>query len=122
MSTPLAAVEPLLSLTEGAARIGVTAASLKTEIKNGRLRPVIIAGKKYVTMSALSEMIERCRAAPKGPGSISEPKAGELPHGLSETDRQKLAQDAALKTVQALKKRSQTISSPNTSHNDVKAR
>lgn len=51
---------PLLSLSDAAARLGLTKASLRTEIKKGRLTPISIAGKFYVTETLLTEFL--CRA------------------------------------------------------------
>jgi hypothetical protein len=61
----MANLEELLTIAGAAARVGLKPAALRTEIKRGRLTPTIIAGKHYVTNSALGEMLERCRAAPK---------------------------------------------------------
>ncbi len=48
-------MSPLLSLSDAAAQLGLTKASLRTEIRKGRLTPISIAGKFYVTEALLTE-------------------------------------------------------------------
>ena len=37
-------MNPLLSLSDAAARLGLTKASLRTEIRKGRLTPIVVRG------------------------------------------------------------------------------
>jgi len=92
---------------------GMTAASLRREAGRGRLVIERIAGKDFVTLSAIEDMRQRCRVTPKEPGSGSSrkgsPRTGPYasnPFGLSETEQEKLALAALEKTAKALKERS----------------
>jgi hypothetical protein len=118
------ALEPLLTLDEAAKRLGdkVKASSLRTEIRRGRLTHTVVAGKHYVTESDLRNMVTRCRVEPRGPASTCETLAGTMPPGLSSTEQSNVARDAALKTAQALKKRSQNTLPANTNRRAVEAR
>lgn len=101
--------ETLMTLLDGASSIGLPVAVLRTEQRKGRLQTIQLAGKHYVTTTLLREMVERCRVVPKAQDSTSEQEVGKA-DGLSETDQQKIARDAALMTVRALKKRSRVTS------------
>lgn len=92
-----------------------TVSALRTEIRKGTLQCERVAGKIVVTKTAIREMLVKCRDQQKGQGSISEDVQAATESGLSETDQARLAQDAALATVQALKKRSANTSPKNTS-------
>ena len=112
-------IEPVYSLQEAVTKVlrgRWTVASLRTEIRKGRLRPTRIAGKLGVTDSALGEMLKLCQDAPKVQGSTSERAPAASPSGLSETDQTKLALDAARATAKALKRGSVNISRKNTRH------
>ncbi len=99
------AIEPLMTLGMGGREIGLTTASMRTEQRKGRLSTIKIAGKHYVTHSLLREFVQRCRVEPKAQDSTLVRSAEAEPAGgLSETELSKLARDAALKTVQGLKK------------------
>jgi hypothetical protein len=123
-------IEPIYPLAEAVARWlpggHWTVASLRTEIRAGRLRAHMIAGKMGVTETAIREMIERCRVVPKDPASISDPHAGTKaaahPDGSSATDLAKSAQDAALATAQALKRPSRPTSPRSTTRGPSAAR
>jgi hypothetical protein len=111
MTAPATTIEPLMSLSTGGRQIGLSAAAMRTEQRKGRLHTIKIAGKHYVNYTLLREFIARCQDEPKAQDCISAKVAvpGQ-PAGLSETDRSKLARDAALTTVAALKKRSRVTS------------
>ena len=96
-------VEPHYSLAEAVARFfphgPLTVSSLRTEIRKGRLRVALVAGKYLVSESAIREMLEKCRVTEKLPAcSSGEPAPIVAPNGLSETDRLKSAQ-AARQTI-----------------------
>lgn len=65
----------LLTLKEAAERISpaLTADSLRTEARRGRLHITRVAGKSFVTEADLREMLERCRGVPRDPDSGSVP-------------------------------------------------
>lgn len=96
------ALEPLMTLEDAAASIGVTAQKLRTEIKKGRLTPTVVAGTRFVTQSALREMLSLCRVQ-KAPASISNDTNQASGIGSSETDRRNSAQAAAKANLQRLK-------------------
>ena len=92
-----------------------TVASLRTEIRKGRLKPMRIAGKFAVTESAIREMRRLCQEKPNLPGSISDqPEMIERPSGSFSTGDAKLAQDAAKASVRKLRERLRTTSRKNT--------
>ncbi len=104
MSKPytVAGIEPLMTLDDAAASIGVTAQKLRTEIKKGRLTPTVVAGTRYVTQSALREMLSLCRVQ-KAPASISSDTSPANGIGSSETERRNSAQVAAKANLERLK-------------------
>ena len=55
----------LMRLADAARSMGLKTSSLKTEIRRGRLTPVQIAGRLYVTREALNRMIAACHVKPK---------------------------------------------------------
>ena len=71
-------VERLYTLKEAVAAFfpggNWTVASLRTEIRNGRLEPIRFAGKFGVTKSAIGEMLVKCREKQKAPASGSAPQ------------------------------------------------
>jgi hypothetical protein len=105
----------LKKLAVAADELGVKVSSLRTEIKHGRLRPVVIAGKFYLTDEAVREMIEACRAKARGHGSTSGDPEPAATGGSSSTDNPSVALDAANQSLQALKERSRRTSPANTS-------
>lgn len=116
----LKAIEPAMSL-EAALRLcfepdddAWTIATLRTEIKAGTLPYEIIAGKIAVTKSGIREMREKCRDRAKARASTSGGEKGAPKSGSSETEQTSRAQDAALATAEALKKRSGNTSPKST--------
>ena len=110
-------IEPHLSLAEAARRLSpdgrITARSLYTEIRKGRLRSTMVAGKHLVTESDLARMLEACRCqddARSRPASISASGPDASPSGSSATADTRPALAAALRTVRALKERSRATS------------
>lgn len=79
---------------------GLTVSGLRRERDAGRLQVMRIAGKEFVTLEAIDEMLVLCRMPPKAPVSTP-PQPQAL--GSSETERLANARDAALATVQKLK-------------------
>jgi hypothetical protein len=121
-------VEPMYSLAEAAERFwpcgGMTKAGLRTEARNGHLVLLRIAGKDFVTESAIRAMVEACsqRRTPREcpapesrPASTSDPAdpAGEA-NGSSWTERQRLARAQVRQTMQQLKERSKRTSRAST--------
>lgn len=106
----------LIRLSDAAAELGLKVSSLRTEIKKGRLTPVEIAGRFYLTRESLGEMIERCRVKPKDHGSIS--GEGMEPDGSSSTREPSVALDAANQTLQKLRDSLRNTSRANTSRRD----
>jgi hypothetical protein len=113
----------LYSLTDATQLISpegrITARSLRTEARAGRLQPVRIAGKDFVTEESLAAMVAAatlqlrppCPVADFQPASISVgPEATETLSGLSSTDRARLAQAQAQMSLQRLKQPSRPIS------------
>ena len=92
-----------------------TVASLRTEIRNGRLEPIRFAGKFGVTKSAIGEMLVKCREKQKAPasGSALQEKT-EDQSGSFSTEALKQAQDALQATLKGLKKPSPPTSPKNT--------
>jgi hypothetical protein len=83
---------------------GMTAAGLRREAQRGRLAIERIAGKDFVTLSAINEMRARCLIPAKEPASIlSRPTESNGPCGSSETERADKAHDALLATLEALR-------------------
>jgi hypothetical protein len=82
--------------------------SLRREIYKGRLVPMLIAGKMYVTLRSIREMADRCLVAPKVRSSNSkaqntnEESKFEPQHGSLGMGNAKLALAAARRTVKAL--------------------
>jgi hypothetical protein len=96
-------LERLMSLEDGADVVGLTKAALRTEIRNGRLRPTIVAGKYFITASALMEMLELCRAEPRDRAYISGLSGPASNSGSFSTVSMRQAQDAARLTLKKLK-------------------
>jgi ribosomal protein L22 len=86
-------------------------AALRTEIKKGRLIACEIAGKFFVTEENLRGMQERCRVKPEARTSTGTQKKK---HGLSETEPEPSAPDAAIQNLKL-----QKFSAPNTSRKNT---
>lgn len=111
-------LEPVYSLKEAVAKVlkgRWTVASLRTEIRKGRLRPTRIAGKLGVTDSALGDMLKLCQDEPRARAfTLDRPDSNAVPSGSLSTEEKKLALDAAKQTAKALRTRSLSISHENT--------
>lgn len=104
-----ATVEPVYSVKQAAAKFfpngPLTAASLRNEIKKGRLQATMPAGKLLVTERAIVEMLERCRVQQNHHDCTSSaPNVVERPCGRSETERIERARASIRATEQLLKK------------------
>lgn len=73
----------------------ITVASLRTEIRKGRLQATEVAGKFLVSESAIAEMLEKCRVLPSSPILLANERQPVPSSGLSETERIARAQAAA---------------------------
>lgn len=107
---------------------GMTASGLRREAARGRLVIERVAGKDYTTLSEIKRMREKCRVAVKARDSGCAPSDGTKeglspipPAGSLSTDDIRKARDAALMTVEALKKRSRNTSAASTSSRRRKA-
>jgi excisionase family DNA binding protein len=117
--------ERLLTYRQAAEVLGITERALRTEARRGRLRLVKLAGKHYVTPSALDDLIAAatvpasspCHVDDCQPDSIcAEPEEIAQPSGSLSTERKSLALAQAQMTVQRLKQRSRNISRSATDH------
>jgi len=103
-------VEPHYDLRTAAERFfprgPVTARSLRTEIRKGRLKSARIAGKIVVSEAAIQEMLTRCQDTRRVPASCSGAARRDCPSGSSSTTDRRSARDAALATLTALRQRS----------------
>jgi hypothetical protein len=109
-----------LSLQEAAQTILrglVTASTLRAAADRGELAVERLGRRIVVTPRAISEWRELCRVAVKAQGYISnQPAETAKRHcGLSETEEDQSAQDAALAIARMLKEGSRNISAENTS-------
>lgn len=105
------------SLAEAAARFfaggKVTSRSLYTEIRKGRLRAALVAGKYVITEDDIRAMIEACRcpaAAASRPASTSAPGRDASPSGSSSTADASTPRAAAEMMIRELKHRSRRTS------------
>jgi len=105
----------LIRLSEAAAELGLKVSSLRTEIRKGRLTPVEIAGRFYLTRESLGEMIKACRVKPKDHDSISNATETVTDGGSFATGDLSVAQAAARQSIERLKKLSRPTSPRNTS-------
>jgi hypothetical protein len=64
-------------------RGGMTVSGLRREAQKGRLEISRIAGKDWTTLSAIKDMMEKCRVQPREPASGFAPAAGMPPAPLS---------------------------------------
>lgn len=92
---------------------GMSASGLRRERDRGNLVTEIVAGKEFTTLAAIRAMREKCRAQPKPHASHGAQRAAVRTassatpaSGSSATQAASSALDAALMTVQALKRRS----------------
>src|SRR5215831_20400979 len=99
----------------------MTASGLRREAARGRLAIERIAGKDFTTLRAINEMRKRCRVEPKAPGSGCSQRDGtktvessNKPYGASEMAASNEALVSARAKLRKLRKRSPTISPPNT--------
>jgi hypothetical protein len=108
----------------------ITARSLRTEARAGRLQLVRVAGKDFVTYAALNAMITaatvpssrvpRCPVADCPPDFISvAPEVIAEPSGSFSTERVNLAREQALMSAKKLKRPSKPISPNTTDHRGV---
>ena len=105
MKVPSLIVEPHYTLKQAAEKFfpngPLTAASLRNEIKKGRLHAVMPAGKLLVTETAIAEMLVLCRVQSRH-GYISKSRTDRVPTlGTSETERNASALAAAKKILKA---------------------
>ena len=103
MKEPALSVEPHYTLRQAVEKFfptgPLTAASLRNEIKKGRLHAVMPAGKLLVTETAIAEMLVLCRVQSR-PGCISKSRSDPVPTlGTSETERNASALAAAKKIL-----------------------
>ena len=116
----LVRLEPRYSLKQAIEKFfpngPLTAASLRTEIRKGRLRPTRVAGKDLVTEADIAEMLERCAWPTPARVLVSTSDAAKAAsqRGPSLTSRLKSAQAAANAIAQELRKPSPNISPKNT--------
>jgi hypothetical protein len=99
MEDPKIVLEPVYTLKQAVEKFfpdgPLTVASLRNEIRKGRLQATMPAGKLLVTERALAEMLERCRVAANLPDSISSTASRRgSPSTSSETERLNIARDA----------------------------
>lgn len=105
----------LISLSEAAAELGLKISSLRTEIRKGRLTPVEIAGRFYLTRESLGEMIKACLVKPRGQDSTSDDTRQPEHPGSSSMENPNVALDAANMTLQELKNNLRNTSRANMS-------
>jgi len=116
----LVKLEPRYSLKQAIEKFfpngPLTAASLRTEIRKGPLRPTRVAGKDLVTEADIAEMLERCACPTPARVLVSTSDAAKAASqcGPSSTSRLKSAQAAANAIAQELRKPSPNISPKNT--------
>jgi hypothetical protein len=99
MKQTTATVERHYTLREAVERFfpngPLTVASLRSEIKKGRLRATMPAGKLLVTETAIAGMLEQCRVLANNLISHGNEHRPALSSGSSETERSARAQAAA---------------------------
>src|SRR3990167_11507177 len=74
--SPDAPMRLLDALKEAFPQGGMTVSGLRREAARGRLVIEKIAGKDFVTLAAIEQMRQLCRAQAKDPGSISNARGG----------------------------------------------
>ncbi|MGO9545345.1 MAG: helix-turn-helix domain-containing protein, partial [Rhodomicrobium sp.] len=92
------------------AAAGVTVATLRKAIRDGRLSAIRPGRRILVCRADVMEMLKRssftpCQGKQKAPGSISGSGQAANPSGSFSTGETRLAQDAASGTLQKLKQR-----------------
>jgi hypothetical protein len=94
-----AIVEPVFTLKQAVEKFfpngPLTVASLRHEIRKGRLQATMPAGKLLITERALVEMLERCRVQPSNRILSASERLAACSSGSSETERIARAQAAA---------------------------
>lgn len=87
---------------------GITARSLRTEARAGRLDIIRIANKDFVTAEAIQAMLERCTRGAGDFSSRSDTSANApagTSRGLSIAERERLARASINETLERMKKR-----------------
>jgi hypothetical protein len=113
----------LLTLKEAAALLHgkVTVGSLRRAGHEGRLHIIRLGARHYTTEAALADMLaaptteqrQQCQDPGRNPGStFVQPVRDDTQPSSFATDRVKLARDAALMSVSALRKPSKRTKSP----------
>ena len=93
-------------------RGAISPASLRAEARRGHLVIMRIGRRDFVTLSAIREMMQRCRVGQRGPGSGTIPSSVS---GIYETERRSAARVAALKSAEEQKERFRRTSRKNMS-------
>ena len=117
-------MDPVYTLKQAAERFfpngPLTVASLRNEIRKGRLQATMPAGKLLVTERALVEMLQRCRVAPSHHDcTLNARSADAVPCGLSATERIERAQASIRATERLLKNILPATSMKNTRRHEV---
>jgi hypothetical protein len=126
-------VLPTLLTLDAAAKLlapdgGLTARSLRTEARNGRLKLVRLAGRDFVTVESLAAMIEIAAVTPRSPCPVvdsqldsasAQPEPIVEPPGSFSTERKRLALVQAQMSVKQLKRPSKPTSREPTDHRVV---
>jgi hypothetical protein len=121
MKEPGSVLEPVYTLKQAAEKFfpngALTAASLRNEIRKGRLQASMPAGKLLITERALIEMLDQCRVHRSHPDSFSNARnVVATPCLSSEMERIARAQASIRATERTLKKRSHDTSTKSTRH------
>jgi len=101
---------------------GMTVSGLRREATKGHLVIETIAGKQFTTLTAIQEMRKKCRDNPKAQDYGSSQSAKRMEgsangrHGLSVTERARLARAALEENARTLNVRSPNTSPLNISH------
>lgn len=92
----------------------MTAASLRRLVVAQKLEHEKVAGKYFVTLSAIEEMRKACRVPAKAPASPSKERAADNPPGSLKTGSEPSALDAMNAIAEGLKQSLQPTSSKST--------
>ena len=97
---------------------GMTVSGLRREAARGRLVIMRIAGKDWVTLSAIREMMDKCRVVREVPisGCARPSQTERQPDGSLSTVDAKLAQDALRLKLEKLKESYRNTSSRSMRH------
>jgi hypothetical protein len=107
---------------------GLTARSLRTEARHGRLKLVFLAGKFFVEQQALSDMVAAATIPARPPCPVADsrldstsvqPEPTAEPPGSFSTERKRLALAQAQMSVRQLKRPSKPTSPEATDHRVV---